>query len=121
MKREKHIYTLPVAVRNPTVSGAIPEKIGLKELTIDEEERAIAGVTAPEKVPYRLLKASLAWVKYEDEEKGHELNLIEAEDEQIYASLSAPARSLLVQAFNQISSPSSEDRDSFLKSLEVIS
>lgn len=120
MSREIQVRTIPATIRRATSEGKIPEKIGLRELMMGEQEEVAESVKSGAQLPFRMLRKSLAWVRYEGEEEGHKIDRIKAEDEMIFLSFTPQTSTLLAQAFAEMHDPKPEEQAAFLGSLEVI-
>ena len=105
MATEIQVRTIPLAMRNPTTEGKVPEKIGLKEISSGDEEEAAETAKSAAQLPYRFLRKAMMWIKYEGDPQGRTIKRENAEEELIFNSLTIQSRGLLIQFLNEMSTP----------------
>jgi hypothetical protein len=102
-----HTYTLPEGIRN----GG-PTKVGIVQLSADQELLASKmGNFNFTKTQYAAVKLSI--VSFDGRPVDHD------SVESFFDGADARIRSLLLQAYNKMTSPSRDDEDSFFKSEEI--
>jgi hypothetical protein len=101
-----HTYTIPESLRN----GAA--KVGMCELTADQELQASrTGRFDLLKAQYEATKLSIVLLD------GKVVNRAEIELDRFWEHASPRVRSLLLQAYNRLSSPSAEETEDFFDSV----
>jgi hypothetical protein len=110
MKPAIHTFTIPATLRN----GG-PGKVGLRQLTADQELMASkVGRFDVMKTQYEAAKLAIA------EFDGKPANYADGDVDKFWEGGGPKLRALLLQAYNHMASPSTEEEASFLSS-EAIS
>jgi hypothetical protein len=109
-----HTYKLPEALRKSPSGGDLPESIGLRELTADEELQAHkVGRFDNMKTQYDAVKRSIAEVD------GKAASYADGGVDKLWEACGPKVRALLLEAYNRISSPTADEEKDFFKSEEV--